>query len=326
MTAFRIAVQMDPVEHIQTKGDTTFSLMLEAQARGLEIYTYSPLDLVLKTKKETGAPLFEAKARRVFLRDQAENFVDFGEWRNLDLQDVDVILVRQDPPFDMSYLTATYLLDELERQPKSPLIVNRPSGILTAPEKLAPLRFPGLFPPTLISRNLEAMNAFRVQWQDIILKPLYGNGGSGIFRIRPEDGNFEALLEMFFALSKEPVILQRYEPAVRRGDKRIILVDGEAVGAINRIPAEGSDRSNLHVGGRAEATELTQRELEICEKIKPFLREAGLLLTGIDVIGDWLTEINVTSPTGIRELSRFTGRNIAGIIWDSIFSKMKKAA
>ncbi|QCE33671.1 glutathione synthase [Acetobacteraceae bacterium] len=323
MKPLKIAVQMDPVEHIQTKGDTTFALMLEAQARGMEIYTYSPLDLILKTEKETGAPLFEAKARKVSLRDQEKDFVDFGAWEVLDLKKMDVILVRQDPPFDMSYLTAAYLLDVLDSQESGPLILNKPSGIINAPEKLAPLRFPGLFPPTLISRNLEAIQAFREEWQDIILKPLYGNGGAGIFRVRSEDGNFASLLEMFFSLSKEPVILQRYESAVRKGDKRIILVDGEVVGAINRIPAEGSDRSNLHVGGRAESSKLTSRELEICERLKPFLRQEGLLLTGIDVIGDWLTEINVTSPTGVREMSRFDDTNIAGKIWDSILKKLK---
>ncbi|QCE35573.1 glutathione synthase [Acetobacteraceae bacterium] len=320
----KIAVQMDPVENINPRGDTTFALMLEAQSRGMEVYTYSPKDLILKTDRKTGTPIFEIRARRVFLRDQEEGFVDFQDWECLNLQTMDVLLVRQDPPFDMSYLTATYLLDELSRQEKAPLMINKPSGILNAPEKLAPLRFPGLFPPTLISRNLEALNNFREEWKDIILKPLYGNGGAGIFRIRSEDGNFSSLLEMFFSISNEPLILQRYEPAVRKGDKRIILIDGDVAGAVNRVPAKGSDRSNLHVGGRAEATKLTRRELEICEKLGPFLRQEGLLLTGIDVIGDWLTEINVTSPTGIREISTFNNVNIAGKVWDSILSKLKK--
>jgi glutathione synthase len=232
---------------------------------------------------------------------------------------MDVVLMRQDPPFDMAYITATHLLEHIH--PKT-LVVNDPRNVRNAPEKLLVTHFPQLMPPTLISWNLEDIRAFRARHQDIIVKPLFGNGGAGIFRIKPDDENLAALLEMHFARSREPLMFQRYEPAVRRGDKRIILIDGEPMGAINRVPAEGEARSNMHVGGRAEATTLTARDHQICAAIGPVLREQGLLFTGIDVIGDYLTEINVTSPTGIQAIQRLDGIDLAGVIWDRIEAKL----
>ena len=247
------------------------------------------------------------------------NHHSFGEPELLDLRSMDVVLMRQDPPFDMAYITATHLLEHIH--PKT-LVVNDPASVRNAPEKLLVTHFPDLMPPTLISWDLEAIRDFRLEHNDIIVKPLFGNGGAGVFRIKPDDENLAALLEMHFARSREPLMFQRYEPAVRQGDKRIILVDGEPMGVVNRVPAQGEARSNMHVGGRAEKCTLTARDREICAAIGPTLRDQGLIFVGIDVIGDWLTEINVTSPTGIQEIDRFDGINIEAAIWDRIEARV----
>jgi glutathione synthase len=230
--------------------------------------------------------------------------------------------MRQDPPFDMAYITATHLLEHI--QPET-LIVNDPAAVRNAPEKLLVTHFPDLMPPTLITWDLDAIRSFRAEYKDIIVKPLFGNGGAGVFRIKPDDENLASLLEMHFARSREPLMLQRYEPAVRQGDKRIILVDGEAMGAVNRVPAAGEARSNMHVGGRPEKSPLTARDREICAAIGPTLREQGMIFTGIDVIGDYLTEINVTSPTGLQEIARFDGIHLEKAIWDRIEEKIATA-
>jgi glutathione synthase len=243
----------------------------------------------------------------------------FGPMETLDLGMMDVVLMRQDPPFDMAYITATHMLEHI--QPGT-LVVNDPAAVRNAPEKIMVTHFPDLMPPTLITWDLEAIRAFRLEYKDIIVKPLFGNGGAGVFRIRPDDENLAALLEMHFARSREPLMFQRYEPAVRRGDKRIILVDGEPLGAVNRVPAEGEARSNMHVGGRAEQSPLTARDREICAAIGPTLRDLGMIFVGIDVIGDYLTEINVTSPTGLQEIARFDGVHIERSIWDRIEEKV----
>ena len=250
---------------------------------------------------------------------QAGAHYSFGEAGRLDLATMDVVLMRQDPPFDLAYITATHMLEHIH--PRT-LVVNDPASVRDAPEKLLVTHFPDLMPPTLVTWDIQAIRDFRDLHQDIIVKPLFGNGGAGVFRIKPDDENLASLLEMHFARSREPLMIQRYEPAVRLGDKRIILVDGEAMGAINRVPAQGEARSNMHVGGRAEASRLTERERDICRRIGPTLRDKGLIFVGIDVIGDWLTEINVTSPTGLQEIARFDGRDLSVDIWDSIEAKV----
>ncbi len=262
-----------------------------------------------------------ARVRPVTVRRERGNHFAFeGVSELLDLGRMDVVLMRQDPPFDMAYITATHLLEHVH--PRT-LVVNDPAAVRNAPEKILVTEFPDLMPPTMISWDLEAMRAFRAEHGDIVVKPLFGNGGAGVFRIKPDDENFAALLEMHFARSREPLMLQRYEPAVRRGDKRIILVDGEPMGAINRVPPEGEARSNMHVGGRPEATTLTARDREICDRIGPMLRSRGLIFVGIDVIGDWLTEINVTSPTGLQEINRFDGTRLEAAIWDRIEARRR---
>ncbi len=313
----KIAVQMDPLAGIKIDADSTFALMLEAQARGHALWHYEVRDLVL----ESG--VLRALARAVEVRrGPGDHFrTKPAEW--LDLAAMDVVLMRQDPPFDMAYITATHLLQHIH--PRT-LVVNDPAAVRDAPEKLLVTHFPDLMPPTLIGWNSTAIADFRARYRDIMLKPLYGNGGAGVFHIRPDDENFAALLELHFATSREPLMAQRYEPAVRAGDKRIILVDGEPLGAINRVPPMGEARSNMHVGGRAEAATLTARDREICARIGPLLREKGLIFVGIDVIGNWLTEINVTSPTGIQEIARFDGRNLASAIWDRIEARRAVAA
>ena len=318
-----VAVQMDPMPSIGIENDSTFALMLEAQQRGHALYHYEisglSLDEGLRDADGRYSERLFARAHPVRVKREQGNHYRFGDPLRLNLASMDVVLMRQDPPFDMAYITATHLLEHIH--PKT-LVVNDPRNVRNAPEKLLVTHFPQLMPPTLISWDLEDIRAFRVRHGDIIVKPLFGNGGAGIFRIKPDDENLAALLEMHFARSREPLMFQRYEPAVRRGDKRIILVDGEPMGAINRVPAEGEARSNMHVGGRAEATTLTQRDLEICAAIGPTLREQGLLFTGIDVIGDYLTEINVTSPTGIQAIARLDGIDLAGAIWDRIEQKL----
>ncbi len=256
-----------------------------------------------------------ARAEPMNLRDEAGSHFDLGDERRIDLATMDVVLLRQDPPFDMNYITTTHLLERIH--PRT-LVVNDPAWVRNSPEKIFVTDFPDLMPQTLITRDRQAVADFRRRHGDIILKPLYGNGGAGIFHLREDDRNLTALIELFEQMSREPYIVQRYLPAVRQGDKRIILIEGEPVGAINRVPSETDSRSNMHVGGRAEPVEMTDRDREICERIGPALRDRGFTLVGIDVIGDFLTEINVTSPTGIREVKRFGGADIAALFWDAV--------
>jgi len=304
-----VAVQMDPIEKIDIGGDSTFALMLEAQKRGHGLLYYGPRDLTFRENKVT------AMVRPLHVRAVKGDHFALGEGSVYDLSAADVVLMRQDPPFDMAYITATHILERLH---PGTLVVNDPAHVRNAPEKLFVTEFADFIPPTLITSDGREIREFRDQHKDIILKPLFGNGGAGVFRVRPDDENLGALLEMFTAFYREPVIVQRYLPEVRKGDKRIILVDGEFAGAINRVPAAGEARSNMHVGGRAEKTELTRRERDICAAIGPELKRRGLIFTGIDVIGDYMTEINVTSPTGIQEVARFGGADIAALVWDAI--------
>ena len=305
----KIAFQMDPIGPIDINADSTFRLAEEAQARGHDLFYYLPERLAYDEGRVTarGWPL---QVQRV-----AGNHATLGDEKTVDLSDFDVVWLRQDPPFDMFYITTTHLLQRLS---PGTLVVNDPFWVRNFPEKLLILDFPDLMPPTTVARDIETLRAFRARHGDIILKPLYGNGGAGVFHLPQSDRNLASLHEMFTALSREPLIVQKYLPAVSRGDKRVILVDGAPVGAINRVPAEGETRSNMHVGGRAEKVEMTDRDLEICARIGPLLREKGQIFVGIDVIGDYLTEINVTSPTGLQELERFDGTNAAGLIWDAI--------
>lgn len=309
MGGLRVAVQMDPMHGVDIEADSTFALMLEAEARGHRLWHYGVRDMWLD-----GAAL-KALARPVSVRRRQGDFHSFAEAEILDLAAMDVVLMRQDPPFDMAYITATHLLEHIH--PKT-LVVNDPGSVRNAPEKLLVMQFPDLMPPTMIAWDAVPIREFRARHRDIIVKPLFGNGGIGIFRLRPDDENLGALLDMHFNNSREPLMIQRYEPAVRLGDKRIILIDGEAMGAINRVPIQGDARSNMHAGGIAQPTELTARDREICARIGPALRERGLLFTGIDVIGDYLTEINVTSPTGIQQIAHFTGVHLERAIWDRI--------
>ena len=310
--ALNVAIQMDPIEHIDIDGDSTFALALEAQARGHALFYYLPSNLSMKDGVVT------ARVRALRVQREKDNHFEAGEETKINLSEMDVVLMRQDPPFDMNYITATHLLERIH---PDTLVVNDPAHVRNAPEKLFVTDFEGVMPPTLISSDQQEIRAFREEHKDIIVKPLYGNGGAGVFRIQEGDENLASLLEMFEQMYREPVITQAYLPAVRQGDKRIILVDGEPVGAINRVPAKGESRSNMHVGGTPLKSELTPREREICELIGPELRARGLIFVGIDVIGDYLTEINVTSPTGIQEIDRFDRANLAGLIWDAIEAK-----
>jgi glutathione synthase len=309
MPGLKIAVQMDPMTTVDIDGDSTFALMLEAAARGHALWHYEVRYMWLE-----GAVL-RARAHPVTVQRKPGDFYRFGEVETLNLAEMDVVLMRQDPPFDMAYITATHLLEHIHPQT---LVVNNPAAVRNAPEKLLVTRFPDLMPPTMIARDVAAIKDFRARHEDIIVKPLFGNGGIGVFRVKPDDENLGSLLDMFFAASREPLMIQRYEPAVRAGDKRIILIDGEPLGALNRVPAAGDSRSNMHAGGRPEKTTLTAREKEICARIGPTLKAEGLLFTGIDVIGDYLTEINVTSPTGLQQIERFDGVNLAAAIWEKI--------
>jgi glutathione synthase len=300
---------MDPVGAINIDADSTFRIGEEAQNRGHELFYYTPDKLFYR---EGGV---FARGWPLVLRREKGNHFTLGEEIEVDLSTFDVIWLRQDPPFDMGYITTTHILDRIH--PKT-LVVNDPFWVRNYPEKLLVLDFPDLTPPTLVARDLDTIRAFKAKHNDIILKPLYGNGGAGVFRLGPDDRNLASLHELFSGINREPLIAQKFLPAVSKGDKRIILVDGEPVGAINRVPAEGETRSNMHVGGRPEKVGLTERDREICAAIGPLLREKGQVFVGIDVIGDWLTEINVTSPTGIQELERFDGTNIAEKIWLAI--------
>ena len=305
----KVAIQMDPIERIDIAGDSTFALALEAQSRGHLLLYYGPRDLTFRNG------IVVARTRPLTVRNVKGDHFSLGSPAVSDLSETDVVLMRQDPPFDMAYITATHILERL--QPKT-LVVNDPFHVRNAPEKLFVTEFKSLMPPTLITSDRDEIRSFRAEHRDIILKPLYGNGGAGVYRIKEDDENLGALLEMFTQFYREPVIVQRYVPEVRKGDKRIILVDGVFAGAINRVPASGEARSNMHVGGRPEPATLTRREEEICAAIGPELKRRGLIFTGIDVIGNYLTEINVTSPTGILEVKRFGGQDIAKLIWDAI--------
>ncbi len=307
--ALRVAIQMDPIERVNSETDTSFLMAVNAQARGHALWVYQPERLALEDGRLT------ARGAALQVRATPGAPAALGPVEVLDLAAMDVVLMRQDPPFDLAYITATHLLEHVHPHT---LVVNDPTEVRNAPEKLFVTGFEGLQPPTLISRDLEAILDFRERFPDMILKPLYGGGGSGVARLKPGDTNLEAMLELHFALNREPVICQAFLPAVSQGDKRVLLVDGEPVGAINRIPAEGHTRSNLRVGGRAAAVELTARDREICAAIGPELKRRGLLFVGIDVIGDYLTEINVTSPTGAQQLKRFTGVDATAVMWDRI--------
>jgi glutathione synthase len=305
----KVACQMDPVERIDIRGDSTFALLLEAQRRGHCLFYYMPSDLAL-----IGSAL-RARGSTITVKDQTGDHFALHDPRTVDLATFDVVLLRQDPPFDMGYITTTHLLERIH--PKT-LVVNDPSHVRNAPEKLWVLEFADLMPPTIVTRQLADVLAFRKQYGDIIIKPLYGNGGASVFRIQLGDTNLSSLVELFQTVFREPFMVQQYRPEVRAGDKRIILVDGEIAGAINRVPAEHEARSNLHVGGTAAPVEITARDREICTRLGPELKRRGLIFTGIDVIGPYLTEINVTSPTGIRQVKAFGGADIESLIWDAI--------
>lgn len=310
----KVAIQMDPIGPIDIDADSTFRIALEAQARGHQLFYYTP-DRLFYREGRVFARGWPLQVRR-----EKGNHYTLGEETEIDLAHWDVVWLRQDPPFDMGYITTTHILDMIH--PRT-LVVNDPFWVRNYPEKLLVLSFPELTPPTLIARDLATIRAFKHQHGDIILKPLYGNGGAGVFRLDPNDRNLASLHELFTGINREPLIAQKYVPAVVKGDKRIILVNGDPVGAINRVPADGETRSNMHVGGRPEKVGLTARDREICAAIGPTLRDKGQIFVGIDVIGDWLTEINVTSPTGIQELERFDGTNAAALMWDVIEAKRR---
>ncbi len=310
----KVALQMDPIGAVNINGDSTFRIALEARARGHSLFYYTPDKLAFVEGRVT------ARGYPVEVRRELGNHVSFGTETEVDLAEFDVVWLRQDPPFDMGYITTTHLLDMIH--PKT-LVVNDPFWVRNCPEKLLVLQFPGLTPPTAVARDLATIRAFKARHGDIILKPLYGNGGAGVFRLDINDRNLSSLFELFTSFSREPLIVQKYLPDVTKGDKRIILVDGAPIGAINRVPQAGETRSNMHVGGRPEKIGLTPRDLEICAAIGPVLKEKGQVFVGIDVIGDWLTEINVTSPTGLQELERFDGINGAALIWAAIEGKRR---
>jgi len=312
--SLNVAVQMDPIQSISIKGDSTFAMMLEAQSRGHTLFYYQTRTLAL------ASGTLSATGHAIRVRDELPNYFSLGEEERVSLSEFDVVLMRQDPPFDMGYITATHMLDHIH---PATLVVNDPTEVRNAPEKLFVLNYKEFMPPTLVTRDASELAAFRMEHEDIILKPLYGNGGAGVFRIRGTDQNFSSLLELFgLTFPHQPYMAQKYLPDVRKGDKRIILVDGKFAGAINRVPAAHESRSNMHVGGRPEPTTITKREREICEAMGPELKKRGFIFVGIDVIGDYVTEINVTSPTGIREVKRFGGADIAALLWDAIEERM----
>jgi glutathione synthase len=305
----KIACQMDPIDRIDILGDSTFAMLLEAQKRGHELFYYTPPNIALDGER------LMARGETLTVEDRVGDHYRLSNPRRVDLGTWDVVLLRQDPPFDMAYITTTHLLERIH--PRT-LVVNDPAHVRNAPEKVWVLEFQDLMPPTLVTRNAEDVKEFRARHKDIIIKPLYGNGGASVFRVREDDTNLNSLIELFQTVFREPFMVQQFRPEVRAGDKRIILVDGEVAGAINRVPAPDETRSNLHVGGRAAPTELTPRDLEICARLGPLLKARGLIFTGIDVIGPYLTEINVTSPTGIRQVKAFGGNDIAAMIWDAV--------
>ncbi|MBM3597168.1 MAG: glutathione synthase [Alphaproteobacteria bacterium] len=308
-----VAIQMDPIETVNIDADSSFVLALEAQKRGHALFHYLPQHLMFRQGRVL------ARARALEVKREKGAHYRLGEFETLDLATMDVVLMRQDPPFDMAYITATHILEHIHPQT---LVVNDPVHVRNAPEKLFVTHFEGVMPPTLIASDRQEILAFRAEHKDIIVKPLFGNGGAGVFHITPDDENLSSLLETFTQLYREPVIVQRYIPDVRKGDKRIILVDGVAGGAVLRVPPKGEARANLHVGAKPVKTKLTKREREICESIGPALRERGMIFVGIDVIGDYLTEINVTSPTGLQEIRRFDGVALEEKIWDAIEGRL----
>ena len=312
MKSLTVAVQMDPIQAIKIAGDSTFALLLEAQARGHKLKFYTPDKLSMRDSR-VFAPMQD-----LVVRDVVGDHCSLGEPVRTDLADVDVVLLRQDPPFDMAYVTSTHLLERVHPQT---LVVNDPAHVRNAPEKIMVTLFPDLMPPTLITRDREAIEEFRDEHGEIVMKPLYGNGGAAVFKTGAKDPNFGSLFDLFSTLFREPWVVQRFLPAVVKGDKRIILVDGEPLGGVNRVPAENDIRSNMVRGGAAETTQLTPREKEICDRIGPTLKERGLLFVGIDVIDGHLTEINVTSPTGLRAIKRLGGPDLSKAIWDRIEAK-----
>ncbi|MGB6389505.1 MAG: glutathione synthase [Methyloceanibacter sp.] len=313
--ALKVAFQMDPIERIDIRGDSTFALLLEAQWRGHDVFYYTPDNLSLRDGR------LIAIGHSLTVEDKPGAHYRLAHPREEDLSNFDVVHLRQDPPFDMAYITTTHLLERIH--PKT-LVVNDPAAVRNAPEKVFVLDYLDLMPPTLVTRSADAIKAFRQEHKDIVVKPLYGNGGAAVFHIPPGDTNINSLIELLGITFREPIMVQRYLPSVREGDKRIILVDGEIAGAINRVPAADETRSNLHVGGKAEPLELTARDREICARLRPELKKRGLIFVGIDVIGDYLTEINVTSPTGIRQVAQFGGADIAAMIWDAVEKKVAR--
>ena len=305
----KVAFQMDPIDRIDIRGDSTFALLLEAQARGHDLFYYTPQNLALRNDE------LMAHGHTLKVEDTEGSHYTLSSPRTVDLGDLDVVHLRQDPPFDMSYITTTHLL---ERVHPETLVVNDPAHVRNAPEKVFVLDFLDLMPPTMVTRSLDDVRAFRAEYRDIIIKPLYGNGGEAVFFLKKDDTNLASLVELFQLMLREPFMVQQYLPQVREGDKRIILIDGKLAGAINRVPAPDETRSNMHIGGTPKPVDLTPRDHEICERLGPELKKRGLIFVGIDVIGDYLTEINVTSPTGIREVKRFGGNDLAAMIWDVI--------
>ncbi len=305
----KVAFQMDPITAVDIDADSTFRIAEEAQARGHDLFVYTPDKLAYREGRVM------ARGQSLSVQRVKGDHAQLGPVEDVDLADFDVVWLRQDPPFDMGYITTTHLLDMVH---PSTLVVNDPFWVRNYPEKLLVLNFQDLTPPTMIARDLETLKTFRADHGDVILKPLYGNGGAGVFKLRADDGNLASLHELFSGINREPLIMQKFLPAVSQGDKRVILVDGEPVGAINRVPAAGETRSNMHVGGKPEKVALTKRDRDICAAIGPLLREKGQIFVGIDVIGEWLTEINVTSPTGLQELERFDGVNVTAKIWEAI--------
>lgn len=312
--SLRIAFQMDPMETVDINGDTTFALAEVAMQRGMRLFEYGPEHLLYDRGR------IKAFARPMTVTRKMGEHVTFKERQLIDLEDdIDVVWMRQDPPFDMAYITAAHILERLKGKT---LVVNDPEWVRSCPEKILPLDYPELMPETLITRNKGAIDAFRAEYNDIILKPLFGNGGAGVFRVKADDSNYSSILEMFFESSREPIIAQAFLKDVAKGDKRILIIDGEAVGAINRVPQKGETRSNMHVGGKAVPTDLTADDMKICNAIGPMLKARGQILVGIDVIGDKMTEINITSPTGVQELKRFSGIDAAALSWDAIEKRL----
>ncbi|MEM9599699.1 MAG: glutathione synthase [Pseudomonadota bacterium] len=311
----RVAFQMDPMEGVNIAEDTSFALALEAQRRGAALFEYGPQHLAY----DGGRVI--AHARPMVLRDQIGDHVTFEDRRVIDLaDDVDVVWMRQDPPFDMSYITACHLLEMLKGRT---LVANDPTWVRSCPEKIVPLDYAHLMPPTMIARNKGMIDAFRAEHGTVIVKPLYGNGGAGIFKLSPDDSNYSSLLEMFFESSREPVMVQAFIPEVSAGDKRILIVDGQLAGGFNRVPLKGETRSNMHVGGQAQPVALTETDVAIAKELGPMLRDRGQILVGIDVIAGRLTEINLTSPTGVHELKRFTGVDTTALCWDAIERRLE---